>query len=134
MPRRVSFNTPQAGGRIRDRRLTHAGGHTSFWPHQETPVGRRKQAHGHWSENSYQKGQAQLHPGDVLVAFSNGLMEVQNPSGEVVGGVRLQEVIRQNRDRSATGIRDRIEAVLINFAQGTPLTTTRFSSSGGREG
>jgi serine phosphatase RsbU (regulator of sigma subunit) len=34
--------------------------------------------------------------------------------------MRLQEVITQNLDRSAAGLRDKIEAALSAFAQGTP--------------
>jgi sigma-B regulation protein RsbU (phosphoserine phosphatase) len=56
----------------------------------------------------------------VLVAYSDGVTETQNPKGEEFGTVRLQEVISQNLDRTASGIRDKIEAALSAFAQGTP--------------
>ena len=48
------------------------------------------------------------------------LCQPVTPSGEEFGTVRLQEVISQNLDRSAAGLRDKIEAALSAFAQGTP--------------
>jgi serine phosphatase RsbU (regulator of sigma subunit) len=68
----------------------------------------------------YREGRTQLRPGDMLIAYSDGVTETQNPTGEEFGTVRLQEVIAQNLDRSAAGLRDKIEAALSSFAQGTP--------------
>lgn len=68
----------------------------------------------------FREGRTQLRPGDVLVAYSDGVTETQNPRGEEFGTARLQEVIAQNLDRSAAAIRDKIEAALSAFAQGTP--------------
>jgi serine phosphatase RsbU (regulator of sigma subunit)/pSer/pThr/pTyr-binding forkhead associated (FHA) protein len=71
-------------------------------------------------EFDYREGRTQLRAGDVLVAYSDGVTETQNPQGEEFGTVRLQEVIAQNTTRTASGIRDKIEAALSAFAQGTP--------------
>lgn len=71
-------------------------------------------------ETFYREGHTQLQPGDVLVAYSDGVSEAQNPSGEEFGAQRLYEVIARNMDASAAGIRDRIEAALSKWAQGTP--------------
>ena len=68
----------------------------------------------------YREGRTQLRPGDVLVIYSDGVTETQNPAGEEFGTVRLQDVVAQNLDRTASGIRDKIEAALSTFAQGTP--------------
>lgn len=68
----------------------------------------------------FREGRTQLQVGDVLVAYSDGVTETQNPKGEEFGTVRLEEVITQNLSRSAAGIRDKIEAALSTFAQGTP--------------
>jgi serine phosphatase RsbU (regulator of sigma subunit)/pSer/pThr/pTyr-binding forkhead associated (FHA) protein len=68
----------------------------------------------------YREGRTQLRAGDVLIAYSDGVTETQNPAGDEFGTVRLQEVIAQNLDRSAAGLRDKIEAALSAFAQGTP--------------
>ena len=65
-----------------------------------------------------------LHPGDVLVIYSDGVSEAVNPTGEEFGPTRLYEVVARNLDASAAGIRDRIESALTKFAQGTPPPTT----------
>ncbi|HEX8353112.1 MAG TPA: SpoIIE family protein phosphatase, partial [Pyrinomonadaceae bacterium] len=68
----------------------------------------------------YREGRTQLRPGDVLIAYSDGVTETQNPAGDEFGTLRLQEVIGQNLNRSAAALRDKIEAALSAFAQGTP--------------
>jgi serine phosphatase RsbU (regulator of sigma subunit) len=68
----------------------------------------------------YREGRTQLRPGDVLVVYSDGVTETQNPRGEEFGTVRLQEVVGQNLHLTASGIRDKIEAALTAFALGTP--------------
>jgi len=69
---------------------------------------------------AYREGRTQLQPGDVLVAYSDGVTEQINPKGEEFGPTRLQEVIWKHVELSAAGIRDKIEAALTQFAQGTP--------------
>ncbi len=71
-------------------------------------------------ESSFREGRAQLLPGDVLVAYSDGVTETQNPRGEEFGPERLRDVVLNNLDSSAASLRDRIEAALTQFAQGTP--------------
>jgi serine/threonine-protein kinase len=68
----------------------------------------------------FREGRTQLHPGDVLVIYSDGVSEAVNPSGEEFGPKRLYEVVARNIDNSAGGIRDRIESSLTKFCQGTP--------------
>ena len=68
----------------------------------------------------YRQGLTKLHPGDVLVIYSDGVSEAQSPSGEEFGATRLYDVVARNLDASAAGIRDRIESALTKFSQGTP--------------
>jgi sigma-B regulation protein RsbU (phosphoserine phosphatase) len=68
----------------------------------------------------YREGRTQLRVGDVLVVYSDGVTETQNPQGDEFGTVRLQEVVAENLTLTASGIRDKIEASLSNFAKGTP--------------
>ncbi len=68
----------------------------------------------------YREGRTQLQPGDVLVIYSDGVSEAVNPQGEEFGAPRLHSVVGLNIERSAAGIRDRIESALTKFAQGTP--------------
>ncbi len=67
----------------------------------------------------YREGRTQLHAGDALVIYSDGVTETQNPQGEEFGPVRLYDVVARNLDASAAGIRDKIEAGITKFAQGT---------------
>jgi serine phosphatase RsbU (regulator of sigma subunit) len=71
-------------------------------------------------EYDYREGRTQLGAGDVLVVYSDGVTETQDPQGEEFGTARLQEVVAQNLGLTASGIRDKIEAALTAFAQGTP--------------
>src|SRR5262249_9726615 len=75
---------------------------------------------GIMSEAEFREGSTQLHPGDVLVIYSDGVSEAVNPNGEELGPTRLDEVVARNLDASAGGIRDRIESALTKFCQGTP--------------
>ena len=68
----------------------------------------------------FREGRTQLHYGDVLVIYSDGVSEACNPAGEEFGPTRLYEVVARNLDASAGGIRDRIESALTKFCQGTP--------------
>ncbi len=68
----------------------------------------------------FREGHTKLHPGDVLVIYSDGVSEAVNPNGEEFGPTRLYEVVGRNLDASAGGIRDRIESALTKFCQGTP--------------
>lgn len=47
-----------------------------------------------------------LAPGDVLVLYTDGLIEVRNPDGEEYGYERLAAAVAAQRDRSADDIRD----------------------------
>src|SRR5215210_5459974 len=68
----------------------------------------------------FREGRTQLQPGDVLVIYSDGVSEAGNPQGEEFGLKRLSDVVMRNLEASASGIRDRIEAGLMKFAEGTP--------------
>lgn len=71
-------------------------------------------------EASFREGRTHLRPGDALVVYSDGVTETQNPQGDEFGPERLDGVVSRNLEASAAGIRDRIEAALTKFAQGTP--------------
>ncbi|HLL72992.1 MAG TPA: SpoIIE family protein phosphatase, partial [Pyrinomonadaceae bacterium] len=68
----------------------------------------------------YREGRTQLHPGDALVIYSDGVSETQNAAGEEYGPVRLYNTVARYLESTAAGIRDKIEADLTKFAQGTP--------------
>ncbi len=63
----------------------------------------------------YELGQAQLHSGDVLFIYSDGVSEANNLDEDEFGMDRLKQVISTNVSRNASGIRDRVEAALSEF-------------------
>jgi sigma-B regulation protein RsbU (phosphoserine phosphatase) len=69
---------------------------------------------------SYTEGKTQLHPGDVLVLYSDGVSEAQNPAGDEFGIERLSDVIHKHLEKPANRLRDRIEDALSKFADNTP--------------
>jgi serine phosphatase RsbU (regulator of sigma subunit) len=64
---------------------------------------------------SYQEGSVNLRPGDVLVIYSDGITESVDEQDEEFGEQRLIDVLKQNRGRSASGIRDRIDEAWSRF-------------------
>jgi serine phosphatase RsbU (regulator of sigma subunit)/pSer/pThr/pTyr-binding forkhead associated (FHA) protein len=63
----------------------------------------------------YQEASVQFEPGDVLVIYSDGITESVDAQDEEFGEQRLIEVLKQNRSRSSSGIRDRIDEALSRF-------------------
>jgi sigma-B regulation protein RsbU (phosphoserine phosphatase) len=64
---------------------------------------------GMWQGATFEPGEAFVLPGDILVLYTDGVVEVMNPSGEMFGIERLEDVIRRCRTGSA---RDLVEAVV----------------------
>ena len=51
--------------------------------------------------------------------YSDGVTETTNPDDEEFGIDRLGQTIKRHLDRTAAGLRDRIEAAVTEFADGT---------------
>ncbi len=93
--------------------IVHAAGTTESLASGGLPLGIRLNA-------EYREGRTNLQPSDVLVIYSDGVSEAVSPQGEEFGTQRLYDVVSRNLEASAAGIRDRIEAALTKWAQGTP--------------
>ncbi|HZG50871.1 MAG TPA: SpoIIE family protein phosphatase [Pyrinomonadaceae bacterium] len=93
--------------------IAHAGGSMEQLAAGGIPL-------GILAESVYREGRTQLHPGDALVIYSDGVSETQNAAGEEYGAVRLYNTVARYLESTAAGIRDKIEADLTKFAQGTP--------------
>ncbi len=73
-------------------------------------------------EAVYEEERLHLEPGDVLVAFSDGISESMNEQGEEFGVARLVDVVRRHRELRAASLRDRIEEALSLFiGKGRPV-------------
>lgn len=68
------------------------------------------------ADAAYNEKQLSFEPGDVLVIYSDGVIESTSERGEEFGVERLLEVIRKNRHLEALKIRDRIEEAISRFA------------------
>ncbi len=63
----------------------------------------------------YQQGSVEFNVGDVLVIYSDGITESVNERDEEFDEDRLIEVLKNSLNRSASGIRDRIDEALSRF-------------------
>jgi phosphoserine phosphatase RsbU/P len=54
----------------------------------------------------YRQGHAAVRPGDLLVLYSDGVVEAESASGEQFDEARLLAVLRDNWDGTAAEIRD----------------------------
>ena len=60
-------------------------------------------------------------PGNVLVSYTDGLLEQTDPRGEQFGGERLQEYVRSNIDLNLQSFTNRLFEELRNFGEGKDL-------------
>ncbi len=66
----------------------------------------------------YEERMLQLAPGDVVVAYSNGVQDARNPQKEKIGFDRLVEIIRSNGDLPADDLVDYLKRLLGDWQQG----------------
>ena len=87
---------------------------------------------------NFQQAEEFVAPGDLLVAFSDGVVEATSATGEEFGDKRLLAVIQEMWDSSATDIRNAIHARLKQFTGDLPvvddqtLIVVRFKHSAKR--
>jgi sigma-B regulation protein RsbU (phosphoserine phosphatase) len=92
----------------------HATNEVSFMP-------RGGRAVGWFPDIPLQEVELQLDPGDVIVYYTDGLTDAENPEKEFFGEVRLaQAVLEVAADHSASEILDRIVASVEEFCAGEP--------------
>lgn len=71
---------------------------------------------GAFAQAPYESGETELQPGDLLVAFTDGVTEPENPYGVEYGEDRLAEMLVREADRSPDQI---VAAVLDDVRQWT---------------
>jgi hypothetical protein len=69
---------------------------------------------------SYTQGCAPIQPGDILVLYSDGVIEAQNASGEEFGEARLVQLVSESARGGAQKVRDSILAGVHAFLGGRP--------------
>jgi serine phosphatase RsbU (regulator of sigma subunit) len=69
----------------------------------------------------YQQAAVPLHPGDLLVVYSDGLIEAVNARGDEFGEERLEAVVQAHQHRPVAEVRTAIVASARAFTGPTPL-------------
>ena len=67
---------------------------------------------------SYQEGSIQLHPHDLVIAYSDGVIEATNPGGTEWGVEGLRRAVGGSASQSADGIVHAIFTAMDEFSQG----------------
>ena len=71
---------------------------------------------------SYQSRTLHLELGDILVVYSDGLTEAENPDGDMWGTRNLLKVIRQHGPEGSHAVEQAVLGALEAFTQLTPQT------------
>jgi serine phosphatase RsbU (regulator of sigma subunit) len=72
------------------------------------------------ADADFESGHVALNPGDMLVAYSDGVLECRNTAGEEFGTDRLLAALRQANQSSAKATLMTLLAVVQDFANGNP--------------
>lgn len=64
------------------------------------------------------KGCVQLYPGDILVAYTDGVVEARNPAGDEGGVAGLQKAVLESGALHANALVDAILSSLEEFSHG----------------
>jgi sigma-B regulation protein RsbU (phosphoserine phosphatase) len=73
---------------------------------------------GMFASAEYEERTLGTDPGDTLVFFSDGLVDAQNPAGEMFGSERLVAAVMANWELSASQIADAITDEVAEFKEG----------------
>jgi phosphoserine phosphatase RsbU/P len=73
---------------------------------------------GLFPDSTYDEGVLQLHPGDAVIAYTDGLIEATNPSGEEWGIQGIRKAVVESRAQRADELVDAIFTSLDKFSRG----------------
>lgn len=86
----------------------------------ELPSGHR--ILGAFESSGYESVPFQMEPGDVMLVYSDGLTDAEDPEGRFFGGNRLKELFAAAGGNGADALQSEILAALDEFTQGRPQT------------
>jgi sigma-B regulation protein RsbU (phosphoserine phosphatase) len=73
---------------------------------------------GEFPEWRYEQNTVQLHSGDTLVLFTDGITEIRNSEGVEFGEERLIQLLRDNKGLPASVIQKSILAEVLEYGNG----------------
>jgi sigma-B regulation protein RsbU (phosphoserine phosphatase) len=77
---------------------------------------------GAFSFATYETGPLQLNKGDVLVAYSDGLTEAENPQGEMLGEDRVKKIIQAEAPSGSKHLERKLLETIQNFTMARSQT------------
>ena len=77
---------------------------------------------GAFESVSYNSSPLQLNPGDVLVVYSDGVTDAENPQGEMFEEERFRQVIQSNASAGVEVLKEKILEALDQFTEGMAQT------------
>jgi sigma-B regulation protein RsbU (phosphoserine phosphatase) len=93
--------------------IVRPGGNLESLSATGTPVGLIE--HG-----EFELRDIELHPGDKVVIYTDGVTEAQNPQGEFFGKQRLRQVVAEHRSHSCRDMHDAILTAITVFTDSAP--------------
>ncbi len=73
-------------------------------------------------DSKYPSGEVFIHEGDIIVMYTDGVVEAEGDGDELFGLKRLCDVIYQHRGSDAGGIKDIVLSEVNSHTSGSPLT------------
>jgi sigma-B regulation protein RsbU (phosphoserine phosphatase) len=95
--------------------LLDQNGNSRFLEHGSQPLGMFK-------DTRYHEYYLTTEPGEVLVLYTDGVTEAQNPKGEEFGRERLAEAVKANRQLGARELITAVQDVVIEWTDGRGST------------
>jgi sigma-B regulation protein RsbU (phosphoserine phosphatase) len=71
---------------------------------------------------TYEAATLKLDPGDVLLAYTDGLTEAENPQGEMLGEEGVKKVILEEASSGSKQLEQKLLSTIQNFTAGRSLT------------
>lgn len=70
-----------------------------------------------FEEGDYQEGSIELQPGDKVLLYTDGLVEMSNPDGELFGKHRFFEYLQQSQHQTIDDLVDAVYLEVLGFAE-----------------
>src|ERR671921_889730 len=83
-------------------------------------IGQPGRVLGVFDDANLTEQEAHLAPGDVLVLYTDGVVEARSPEGTFFGEERLMTILRSSVALDASTMADRIEGAVLNFQEQNP--------------